>query len=52
MIEAWVGNGSIAFAEAFTLDTWNALPVKKIMSANYMVSDMTLGFGKIIDRLK
>lgn len=52
MIEAWVGNGSIQFAEGSTLDPWNALPVKKIMSANYMVSDMTLGWGKVIDRLR
>jgi len=50
--EAWTGTGSIAFAEASRLDPWNRLPVKRIISANYMLSEMTLGFGKVIDRLE
>ena len=49
--QAWVGTGSVAFAEGSMLDPWNRLPVKKILSASYMVYDMTLGFGKVIDRL-
>jgi acetoacetate decarboxylase len=51
-IEAWTGTGSVAFAEGTALDPWNHLPVKHTLGANYMVYDMTLGFGKIIDRLK
>lgn len=34
------------------LDPWNALPVKKVVSAGYTVYDMTLGWGKVIDRLR
>jgi len=51
MIEAWTGTGSVSFAEQSVLDPWNCLPVKRVLSANYMVYDMTLGYGKIIDRL-
>lgn len=50
--EAWVGIGSVAFAESSSLDPWGRLPVKKVLSASYMVYDMTLGFGKVIDRLR
>ena len=50
--EAWTGTGSVAFAEGSRLDPWNLLPVKKIVQASYMLSDMTLGFGKVIDRLE
>ncbi|MGH7865943.1 MAG: acetoacetate decarboxylase family protein [Candidatus Binataceae bacterium] len=51
VIEAWTGTGSISFAEQSVLDPWNRLPVKRVLSASYMVYDMTLGHGKIIDRL-
>ena len=50
--EVWTGTGSIAFAEASRLDPWNRLPVKRVIAANYMLSEMTLGFGKVIDRLE
>jgi len=50
--ESWIGSGSIAFAEASTLDPWNRLPVKRIVQATYSLSEMTLGFGKVIDRLE
>jgi len=50
-IEAWEATGSIAFAEHSTLDPWDRFPVKRVLSASYMVYDMTLGFGKVIDRL-
>lgn len=50
-IEGWTGTGSIAFAEGSALDPWNRLPVKRVLQASYLVYDMTLGFGKIIDRL-
>jgi len=33
------------------LDPWNPLPVRRVLSASYMVYDMTLGHGKIIDQL-
>jgi acetoacetate decarboxylase len=52
IVEAWTGTGSVAFAESSRLDPWNRLPVKRVLQASYMVSDMTLGFGKVIDRLE
>jgi acetoacetate decarboxylase len=50
--EAWTGTGSIAFAESSRLDPWNRLPVKRVLQASYVLSEMTLGFGKVIDRLE
>jgi acetoacetate decarboxylase len=50
--EAWTGTGSIAFAESSRLDPWNRLPVKRVIQASYVLSEMTLGFGKVIDRLE
>jgi acetoacetate decarboxylase len=50
--EAWTGTGSIAFAECSRLDPWNRMPVKRVIQASYLLSDMTLGFGKVIDRLE
>jgi acetoacetate decarboxylase len=50
--EAWTGSGSIAFAEGSRLDPWNRLPVKRLLQASYTRSEMTLGFGKVIDRLE
>lgn len=50
--EAWTGTGSIAFAESSRLDPWNRLPIKRILQATYTHSEMTLGFGKVIDRLE
>jgi acetoacetate decarboxylase len=52
VIEAWTGVGSLSFAEGSKLDPWNVLPVKRVLSASYTVSDMTLGFGKVIDHLE
>jgi acetoacetate decarboxylase len=52
VIEAWTGVGSIAFAESSRLDPWNRLPVKRVVQATYMLSEMTLGFGKVIDHLE
>jgi acetoacetate decarboxylase len=50
--EAWTGTGSIAFAESSRLDPWSRLPVKRVIQASYVLSEMTLGFGKVIDRLE
>jgi len=50
--EAWTGSGSVAFAEGSRLDPWNLMPVKRVLQASYMLSDMTLGFGKVIDHLE
>jgi acetoacetate decarboxylase len=50
--EAWTGTGSIAFAEASRLDPWNRLPIRRVIQASYSLSEMTLGFGKVIDRLE
>jgi acetoacetate decarboxylase len=50
--EAWTGIGSIAFAESSRLDPWNRLPVKRVLQSSYVLSEMTLGFGKVIDRLE
>ena len=52
VIEAWTGVGSVAFAEGSRLDPWNRLPVKKVIQASYALSEMTLGFGKVIDHLE
>ncbi len=52
VIEAWTGVGSISFPQSSRLDPWNRLPVKQVIGASYMLSDMTLGFGKVIDRLE
>jgi|YelNatPaOPRAMG01_1025707.scaffolds.fasta_scaffold08098_6 acetoacetate decarboxylase len=52
IIEAWEGTGSVSFPDSTTLDPWNRLPVKRVLSASYLVYDMTLGFGKVIDRLR
>ena len=50
--EAWTGSGSVAFAEGSRLDPWNLMPVKRVLQSSYMLSDMTLGFGKVIDHLE
>jgi len=52
VIEAWTGVGSIAFAEGSRLDPWNRLTVKRVIQASYALSEMTLGFGKVIDHLE
>jgi acetoacetate decarboxylase len=52
VIEAWTGVGSVAFAEGSRLDPWNRLPVKRVLQASYVLSEMTLGFGKVIDHLE
>jgi acetoacetate decarboxylase len=52
LIEGWEGEGSIAFAEHSALDPWDRFPVKRVLSASYLVYDMTLGFGKVIDQLR
>jgi acetoacetate decarboxylase len=52
IIEAWTGIGSVAFAEGSSLDPWNLLPVRRVVQASYMISEMTLGFGKVIDHLE
>jgi acetoacetate decarboxylase len=52
VIEAWTGAGSIDFANSSRFDPWNRLPVNRVIQASYMLSDMTLGFGKVIDRLE
>ena len=52
VIEAWTGVGSVAFAEGSRLDPWNRLPVKRVIQASYVLSEMTLGFGKVIDHLE
>jgi acetoacetate decarboxylase len=51
VIEAWTGTGSISFPDSSALDPWNRLPVRRVLSASYLVYDMTLGGGTIIDRL-
>lgn len=50
--EAWEGTGSISFPETSVLDPWSRFPVKRIVGASYMVYDMTLPCGRVIDRLE
>lgn len=52
LIEAWEGKGSISFAERSSLDPWDRFPIRRVLSASYMLYDMTLGFGKVIDHLR
>lgn len=33
-------------------DPWNRLPVRRVIQASYVLSEMTLGFGEVIDRLE
>jgi acetoacetate decarboxylase len=51
VIEGWEGIGSVSFAEHSVLDPWGKFPVKRVVAANYLVYDMTLGYGKVIERL-
>jgi acetoacetate decarboxylase len=52
VIETWAGTGSASFAECSALDPWDRFPARRVLSASYTVFDMTLGFGKVIDRLR
>ena len=49
--EAWDATGSVAFAEHSALDPWGRFPVKRVLGATYMVYDMVLPCGRVIDRL-
>lgn len=49
--EAWEGTGSVSFAEHSALDPWGRFPVKRVLGATYMVYDMVLPCGRVIDRM-
>ena len=51
MLNAWEGNGSVAFAEHSTLDPWDRFPVKRIISATHTEYDMYLPAGRVIAKL-
>jgi acetoacetate decarboxylase len=44
--DLWTGTGWITFHCRSNLDPWHLLSVKKILSANYSLYDMVLGFGR------
>jgi acetoacetate decarboxylase len=49
--EAWVGTGSVAFAEHSALDPWDRFPVKRVLQAVHMTYDMVLPCGRVIAQL-
>ena len=50
VIDSFSGPGWVHFHIGSTLDPWHTLPVKQILGANYRVSHMELGYGKIVKR--
>jgi acetoacetate decarboxylase len=49
--EVWEGTGSVSFPQQSAFDPWGRYPIKRIVGASYNVYDMTLPFGRVIDRL-
>jgi len=50
VLESWSGPGWARYHDSSALDPWHTLEVKKILGANYRISDMELGFGRIVKR--
>ncbi|MBN1613737.1 MAG: acetoacetate decarboxylase family protein [Deltaproteobacteria bacterium] len=48
--ESWSGPGWALFHNASDLEPWHKLKIKQILGANYRITDMELGFGRIIKR--
>jgi acetoacetate decarboxylase len=49
--QASLGEGSIEFGSPSRVDPWYALPVVKLLSANYSRADLDLPFGRVLKRL-
>ena len=49
--DLWSGPGSVHFTGASELDPWHKLPVKAMRQCTYGVSDMDLGYGRVIEKL-
>jgi len=50
--EIWSGSGNCHFTGASVLDPWHRLPIKKHLSATYMVADFILGDSKVLKRIQ
>ena len=50
-VEIWSGPGNCQFTGASVLDPWHNVPVKKMISATYLVCDLILTPGKILATL-
>ncbi len=48
VVESFSGPGWVRFHADSTLDPWHKLRVKQVLGANYRVSHMELGFGRIV----
>lgn len=46
----WQGPGWIEFHNHSDVDPWYKLKVKTVVSASYRISDMILGFGRVVKR--
>lgn len=46
--QAWTGPGWVEFHSHSQVDPWHKLRVKEVVTANYRISDMTLGFGRVV----
>lgn len=46
----WQGPGWIEFHNHSVVDPWYKLKVKTVVSASYRISDMILGFGRVVKR--
>lgn len=48
VLESFSGPGWVQFHSDATIDPWHKLQVKQILGANYRISHMELGYGKIV----
>ena len=48
VIESWSGPGWAQFHSTSALDPWHKLTIKNIFDVNYRISDMVLGYGRIV----
>jgi acetoacetate decarboxylase len=46
--EEWEGTGWVEFYTHSNVDPWHKLNVEEVVDARYRISDMTLGFGKVV----
>lgn len=49
--ELWMGSGSCQLPETSIFDPWYNVPVKNMISANYMVTDIVLTGSKVVETL-
>lgn len=49
--EAWAGSGSCHFTGVSDLDPWHRIPVRKILGCMYVVADLELKEGRVLETL-